>query len=178
MIVTRDPIERAYSAWKDKFRFQQVNADLEDHRVKVYTETYFNKFEPLLRPFMDTEDDIVNFESFAKMLIENPGEEKHNNHWKSQYYICHVCQIKFDYIIHMEDSGPEISRIMEFLKLSKLPSKEEYYANNTRTTKNHNENTFKDSDTSSYIIKELYRRFFFDFLVLGYSPSIVTDKIN
>ena len=76
--------------------------------------------------------DFVTFDSFARMLITNNSEAVHNNHWKSQYYICNICQIKYDLIIHMEDDENAKNRIMQTLNLSPLPSKENYYKNNRK----------------------------------------------
>ena len=119
-------------------------------------------------------DDYVTFDVFAKMLIENIDESKQNIHWQSQYYICNICQIKYDYIVRSEDSDDVKNRIVEMLKLPLLPSKEAYYEKNSASTKNHKNLALSDQKVDSYTIKELYRRFYFDFLVLGYSPNEVT----
>ena len=119
-------------------------------------------------------DEYVTFDVFAKMLIENRDESKQNIHWQSQFYICNICQIKYDYIVRLEDSDDVKNRIIDLLKLPKLLSKEAYYEKNSASTKNHKNLDLSDQKVDSFTIKELYRRFYLDFLVLGYSPSDVT----
>ena len=118
------------------------------------------------------------FRFFFRIFLGFFHEKKMKNFFSrtpwSQYYICNICQIKYDYIVRSEDTPETKNRIVQLLKLPKLPSKEAYYEQNSASTKNHKNLVLSDQKIDSFTIKELYRRFYFDFLVLGYGPSEVT----
>ena len=86
-------MSRLFSAWKDKFRFQQERfviwpitgktgchisvflpvhwkkgADKNDKRFETYTEMYYKKFHKYLAEFLTNDD--VPFEAFAKMVVK------------------------------------------------------------------------------------------------------------
>ena len=109
------------------------------------------------------------------MLVKNTDESRQNIHWQSQYYICNICQVPYDFIVHTEDNDQAKNRIMQSLGLPPLPSKEEYYGGKNNT---HKSNTILDANLENDLIKQLYRRLYIDFLVLGYGPDDVTDYLK
>jgi len=129
IIVARNPLTRLYAAWKDKFRFQQQNANTSDSRYKPYTQIYFKKFRKYLSKYLSNDNEHVTFEAFARMVIDVTDDSKHNIHWRPIYDICRACQLKYDFILHLEDHPNTINSVLIHLNLTNIdfPDKNLYY---------------------------------------------------
>ena len=141
-------------------------------RSKDFHEKYFNGIEvfeekPIQKGFN------YSWEGFVKYVAANPGNHAQNHHWKSLFYQCNPCQIRYNYITHLESSTTEWPYLLKRLKINDetyIPGKYEWAP------------ATKDELAWSTIPRRtaqiIYQHYFADFILFGYSPDSVLGFIN
>ncbi|XP_069806233.1 carbohydrate sulfotransferase 9-like [Dendropsophus ebraccatus] len=86
VMITRDPIERVVSAYRDKF----LHSDDSEYYTKV--------FPKMIRKLVAIDSKAnITFEHFARFITkENPFYR--DTHWKPMYQLCDPCNIQYDFI--------------------------------------------------------------------------------
>ena len=60
-----------------------------------------------------------------KYVAANNGDKMMNHHWKAQFHQCHICNLDYKYITHLENNSNEADFIFKKLKIgtdnNKLP---------------------------------------------------------
>ena len=129
IINGRNPLTKLYSAWKDKFRYYQNEFDFVyvAKKKKELRTNYYIPYKDALKPFIKP-DKIVDFEAFANMVISVRNNDRHNIHWQAQYYVCGVCQIPYDLILHTEDETSDKQNALQHAGIHavKLVNKEDW----------------------------------------------------
>ena len=69
----------------------------------------------------------VSWEAFVKYVAANNGDKMMNHHWKAQFHQCHICNLDYKYITHLENNSNEADFIFKKLKIGKGMSYETYH---------------------------------------------------
>lgn len=118
----RHPVERLYSAWKQKFAYKLNGKD--NWKLNVYYPylKYMNNPQP-------TDTHIVGFDTFVdyflttRELNPNPLDPNHKPkrkipieyHWHSMIRDCMPCEIKYHFVSKLETAHEDGKRIFKFL---------------------------------------------------------------
>lgn len=129
VLNVRNPLTKLYSAWKDKFRYYQNEFDfvyVAKKKAELRT-NYYIPYKDVLKPFIKP-DKIVDFEAFANMVIAVKNNERHNLHWQAQYFVCGVCHIAYDLVLHTEDETSDKEQTLHHAGIAtvKLVNKEDW----------------------------------------------------
>lgn len=114
IIHVRHPLERLYSAWKDKFT-RSLNFE---HDFTV--EKLFVPYDHKIKEYGDEEKfptpnwARVSFYSFLKFVLE---EAKWNSHWGCYWQICWPCLVDYEYITVLDTIDEDSRFIFEKLGL-------------------------------------------------------------
>lgn len=114
IIHVRHPLERLYSAWKDKFT-RSLNFE---HDFTV--EKLFTPYDKKIQEFGDETAfptpnwARVSFYSFLKFILD---ESKWNSHWGCYWQICWPCLVDYDYITVLDTIDEDSRFIFEKLGL-------------------------------------------------------------
>lgn len=97
-ILVRHPIEKLYSAWKDKFRTDNKHY----HIYKQTAEEILLKFQNQYPapPFYGVS--FADFISYWLDVYKNGNEVQFDGHFRSQFYTCLPCSIDYQYVIKTE----------------------------------------------------------------------------
>ena len=75
-----------------------------------------------------------------KYVAANNGDKMMNYHWRKQFHQCHICNLDYEYITHLENNSQEADFILKKLRIGKVqtvkmpPRKEPYFFNEVRAT--------------------------------------------
>ena len=116
VIFVRHPLNRLFSSYNDKMvGMAYAHAGKIGYLVDSIRSNKANKYDECYRD--------VTFEEFAKMVVFTIERSQADIHWKTMHDLCLPCQIKYDFIGHLETFVDDL----EMLKTI-LPDKK--YANN------------------------------------------------
>ena len=82
----------------------------------------------------------VSWEAFVKYVAANNDDKMMNYHWRKQFHQCHICNLDYEYITHLENNSQEADFILKKLRIGKVqtvkmpPRKEPYFFNEVRAT--------------------------------------------
>ena len=158
----RNPFARLYSAWGDKQRA---------------TSSYLQYWRGI-KPFQDALGAPPNgmnnsFTAFAQYVAANPGNSKMNFHWTSTFSQCHPCAIDYNMITHLEHSAEESNYIMRMLGVGDSAKLRDRYAWSPATA-----DELKWQSVPRGTAKNIYKHYYLDFVLFGYSPDDVLKFIN
>lgn len=158
----RNPFARLYSAWGDKQRA---------------TSSYLQYWRGI-RPFQEAlgappEGMNNSFTAFAQYVAANPGNSKMNFHWTSTFSQCHPCAIDYNMITHLEQSADESDYIMAMLGVGESAKLRDRYAWSPATA-----DELKWQSVPRGTAKNIYKHYYLDFVLFGYSPDDVMKFIN
>ncbi|CAH1800377.1 unnamed protein product [Owenia fusiformis] len=129
VLVVRDPLDRIYSAWYDKFRYYN----------KWFAEKYGKYVINMTRPNGINSDlkkgQYITFAEFIQYLTILDDISTTNEHWKPIYDICHPCHVTYDIITNFYNIEEESNFVLQklglvnmkfpFKHVNNLPSKTE-----------------------------------------------------
>ena len=158
----RNPFSRLYSAWGDK------------QRVSSGYLSYWRGVKPFQDALGSPPEGMNNsFTAFAQYVAANPGNSKMNFHWTSTFSQCNPCAIDYNIITHLENSAEESVAIMEMLGLRANVKLGEKYAWSPAIA-----DELKWQSVPRATAKKIYRHYYLDFVLFGYSPDEVMKFIN
>ncbi|CAG5110783.1 Oidioi.mRNA.OKI2018_I69.chr2.g5147.t1.cds [Oikopleura dioica] len=118
-------------------------------------------------------------------VAANPGNKAMNHHWTTIFNLCSPCAIKYELITHLENSKEEIPKILELINLSELEIGGQYSleegkegANGAGKDHERRQDELHWSKIPRKTVEELYRHFYLDFVIFGYSTEDVAKYIN
>jgi len=170
----RNPFSRLYSAWSDK----SIIVDYHDHIHNKFSpgwKVFETKTPNLLvsRSAGQSERRNVTWQAFVSYVASNRGDNAMENHWKSQFRQCHICDVDYQFITHLEEGENEINFILEKLQVQNLTFVGNGFKHKETST---DEEKWKNIPTSTAV--DIYRHYFADFVLLGYSPDMVESFIS
>ena len=68
------------------------------------------------------EDRFVSWKAFIEYVAANPGDQAHDHHWRSQFHQCRLCDIDYQYMLHLQNSEDEVDYILTKLGVENLTS--------------------------------------------------------
>ncbi|KAM6940062.1 carbohydrate sulfotransferase 12-like [Xenentodon cancila] len=165
-LFVRDPFVRLISAFRNKFG--RPNEDFYRHFGSVMLHRYGNvtgslpataakAFAAGLKP---------TFQQFIAYLLdpETERESIFNEHWRQVYRLCHPCQVKYDFIGHLETLDTDEKHLLKLLKVDHLlrfPSGAQ-----NRTATSWEKDWFAQIPITTR--RELYKLYEPDFKLFGY----------
>ncbi|CBY15214.1 unnamed protein product [Oikopleura dioica] len=114
-----------------------------------------------------------SFTAFAQYVAANPGNSKMNFHWSTTFSQCHPCAIDYNMITHLEHSAEESNFIMRMLGERESTKLGERYAWSPATA-----DELKWQSVPRGTAKDIYKHYYLDFVLFGYSPDDVIKFIN
>lgn len=158
MVNVRHPMSRLLSAWRDKFR--------KGHPWMRIIEPKFGKFlEKLETKDMSLELYEYSFDAFLELASASEYDFMRDQHWRSMAFHCGPCNNEYDFIVHQEHGSEEQDFILKALDVAgqtHIPGKY------TTALKGYDEIIEKFEGISEYVIKELYKIYYQDFVYFGY----------
>ena len=91
-----------------------------------------------------------------------------NHHWRTFKGQCAPCGVKYDYITHLEFSKMESDFLLEKMKVS-----QDTYIPGKYSWSPAGRDEEKWSSIPRGTAKRIYKHFYVDFLLFGYSPDVV-----
>ena len=88
--------------------------------MKKRSDTFHNRYYPGWNVFeteLPPQGRNVSWEAFVKYVAANNGDKVMNNHWKSQFHQCRICNLDYKYITHLENNSDEADYIFKKLKI-------------------------------------------------------------
>ena len=179
---TRNPFSRVHSAWHDKMRNDRTwSSSYDKYLVSIRQfHQFFGKIPDGLR---------TTFEAFVEFIASNPGNLRHNPHWKSIFSHCSPCAIDYNFITHLENSEEEIDPLLKEIGLFRkinISGKYSWDENaNGKVIKEdvpvvqEEDEAIKPADEMFWknvpreTAIEIYRHYFLDFVIFGYSTEDV-----
>lgn len=160
ILVVRHPIQRLFSAWRDKFN--KSSSDFWHTEKKYLSKIKLNKLVP---------DGMgCSFSDFIKYFLENKGIEKLNDHhWKSLEYQCDPCGVEYGIIALQESMDSDVGIILG----------EVFGGDNSsgfgvgQVSKMYDTHVSSDSryfDLDENVLERLNSHFRRDYEMFGYSP--------
>ena len=55
-----------------------------------------------------------------KYVAANNGDKMMNYHWRKQFHQCHICNLDYEYITHLENNSQEADFILKKLKIGQV----------------------------------------------------------
>lgn len=178
IVNTRNPFSRLYAAWSDKFNYKSsfINRKTPNERLKWIYDAV-NELEE--DKFTVPPGYINSFDAFAK-YISISSTDSQNHHWRSLYWLCRPCHMKYEYITRIENAKAESEFIFEKIGF------------NTHLPPNHGSSTLKSSSaqkrkpTTAENYKEIpvktiidiYRKYYLDFVLFGFSAETVIEVVQ
>ena len=104
-MIARHPFVRILSAYRSKF---EVPNNLFEKIAGKYIKM---RYSPANKP----KDYRITFEEFVHYLVDKNLAE-YNSHWKPITYLCHPCDINYDYIVKLETSYVDYPHVLSTLK--------------------------------------------------------------
>lgn len=137
-----------------------------------------------------TDDYYTSFEAFVEYIASNPGDSKMNGHWRTTFNLCSACALDYSIITHLDNSKEEIPFVLEKINLAgKVEIAEKYSWDGTRRIKDPEkieearkrkveEPDLRWKNVPKETAALIYKHFFLDFVLFGYSPDDVLKVIK
>ena len=113
VMTIRHPMERALSAYVDKFTASKLTDPLVacvKHANKHYRSS---KNQIKLKNGKQTIPSGLTWDDFTSLVTDNSSP--YNPHWDSAYHLCHPCVIQYDYITRTETMATDSGHILKLL---------------------------------------------------------------
>ena len=94
-------------------------------------------------------------------------------HWRSQFHCCRLCEVDYEFVTHLEESSTEVNFILKNLKIENLTSIAGQYSWSPAGSDYNRWQTIPRKTTI-----DIYRHYFADFVLLGYSPDEVEKFVE
>ena len=155
----------------------------------------FDKYSPSIKIFNQFFGEIpdglrTSFEAFVEFIANNSGDDHHNPHWKSIFSRCSPCAMDYNLITHLEKSDEEIEPLLKEIGLFRkinISGKYNWDEKANRKIKEdevkaevqEEEEAIRPPDEMYWMnipretAIEIYRHYFTDFVVFGYSTEDV-----
>ena len=104
-------------------------------------------------------------------LAENFLEADNNHHWRTSTYQCGPCILKYNIITHIENSAADIAEVIKIMKVEGITHFGTFYST-------HEEKLTHWSAVSKEVLRGIYRHYWLDFVLLGYSVEEAQKIIN
>ncbi|XP_061575489.1 carbohydrate sulfotransferase 12-like [Cololabis saira] len=121
-LFVRDPFVRLISAFRNKFG--RPNEDFYRHFGSIMLHRYGNVSGSLPATAAEAFAAGVKptFQQFITYLLdpETERESIFNEHWRQVYRLCHPCQVKYDFIGHLETLETDTKHLLKLLKVDHL----------------------------------------------------------
>ena len=136
ILVVRNPFERLYSAYVDKF----INRYKRHQSFKKYRNATNEMFPDVKESHASSL--FITFEQFLKMItlakktphLHYLDKARNDEHWATIYNRCAPCQVRYDFILKLHTINHDKELILPLFNVTDLPS------NNAMTS--HTENVF------------------------------------
>ncbi|XP_047434526.1 carbohydrate sulfotransferase 12 [Mugil cephalus] len=165
-LFVRDPFVRLISAFRNKFgrpneyfyrQFGSVMLRRYGNVTGSLPATAAEAFAAGIKP---------TFQQFITYLLdpETEREDIFNEHWRQVYRLCHPCQVKYDFIGHLETLETDADHLLKLLKVDDLlrfPSGAQ-----NRTAATWEKDWFAQIPSTAW--RELYKLYEPDFELFGY----------
>ena len=112
VIAVREPFERILSGYRDKlFKNETVPLNLE-LKSQIVEKTRTSGMPK-------TRQDFVSLDEFVKYLTlasnDSKMSEDFDNHWRPAYYLCHPCDLKYDFIMKVETLENDLKHFTKYI---------------------------------------------------------------
>ena len=111
-----------------------------------------------------------------RYITQEDGERHLNPHWRSISYMCQPCRVAYQYVMDIETSEEDSAYVFKKLNFNtSLPA----VINTSKTKKNPRkqlEEYYKNIPKA--LIKKVYAKYYLDFVLLGFSSSMVLEIVN
>ena len=185
VVNTRNPFSRLFAAWADKFNYNSAFFDwhLGWQKPNSKKKWIFNTVQALEQNEFKKQAGYSNsFEAFLK-YISISSTETHNHHWRSLFWLCRPCQLKYEYITRIENAEVESNFVFNALNFNTyLPN--DHGSSMLKNTWMKGKTTQKPTTAERYksvpikTIIDIYRKYYLDFVVFGFSADSVLEIIN
>ena len=123
-MATRHPLVRLLSIYRDKLEKRNEYYHCAVRRFIEQRYENVNANQP--------KGDHVTFEQFVHYIVDG-NHFRSDHHWKPVTYLCHPCEIPYDYIVKLETSHEDYRHI--FSKLKNIPESKRVRLESMRTHK-------------------------------------------
>ena len=96
-----------------------------------------------------------------------------DSHWRSQFHLCRLCEVDYEFVTHLDQSSTEVNFILKNLKIENLTSVPDRYSWSPAGSDLNRWQTIPRKTTI-----DIYRHYFPDFVLLGYSPDQVEKFVK
>ncbi|CAG5091508.1 Oidioi.mRNA.OKI2018_I69.PAR.g13084.t1.cds [Oikopleura dioica] len=158
MINVRHPFARLLSAWRQKFGKNFWNLDL---YVRRFGES-ISKFEEINYE----NENVFSFRAFLEYIVDVAEISKFDYHWKTMDFECSPCFVDYTIVTKQETSSTDAEFVTECAQLKGLTHLPGQYSDSPLLSSGLID-FYKDIPEE--IIKKLYKIYFVDFLLFGYS---------
>ncbi|CAL8330898.1 unnamed protein product [Lota lota] len=116
-LFVRDPFVRLISAYRNKF--ERANEDFYRQFGSVMLRRYGNTTGNVPESAADAFAAGVRptFQQFITYLLDADTEKEaaFNEHWRQVYRLCHPCQVKYDFVGHLETLEADSEQLLKIL---------------------------------------------------------------
>ncbi|KAM4662506.1 carbohydrate sulfotransferase 9-like [Discoglossus pictus] len=163
VMVTRDPLMRLVSAYRDKFF----------HNESYYRETIEGAIKALTRKNRNSTEKVT-FEEFARYIIkENP--KYRDTHWRPMFQLCDPCNIQYDIVGKFETMNQDAASILQTIGAPKgmeYPSVK-HFPIEARTNENMIIDHYRKLPIN--VLRRLLHIYRFDFSMFDYRPIKIQE---
>lgn len=127
ILNVRHPVERLYSAWRDKFRTEKPQ-NIQAWYIKFHLDKFPKQYENYKPDSMS-----ISWPDFVNYWLQNyQTETKFDHHWHTTIWTCLPCSYDFQYIVKTETADTDSELIIDLIfphlsaeskKLMKIPPK-------------------------------------------------------
>ena len=165
VINTRNPFDRIHAAWSDKFRVSKLNFVKWWHYVE-FIKNFEDKRFPIPKNY------TVSFEAFVKYLSIGDSDT-YNRHWRSIFWSCHPCQLKYDFILDIATAEQDSKYIFDLLSFkTHLPMRHDSSSDHSNSLSHYYRNIPKS------VLKAVYSKYFLDFVLFDFNTDQVEKIIE
>lgn len=172
-MFVREPMERLYSAYRDKFLKYNETYDQFTPIGKLVAKTYRDSTE------VPKYGKDITFSEFVQFVTDpNMKEEAYNIHWEPANSLCHPCLIEYNLIGKYESLDKDSSLLLEEINANTLVSFPERSAHYTHKPTSEVLAEGYEGITPEYLNK-LKKKYKADYDIFNYTfPSILQEKID
>lgn len=178
-MFVREPMERLYSAYRNKFVEPTPENSTFDFKFafgRLIAWKYRTGWDNVHRP--DGKD--IKFHEFAQFITDDQltSSFNRNAHWLSYIQLCHPCKTKYNVIGKYETLKEDSSLILHLIKADKtvtFPERNVTY--HERPSGDVVAKAFEDVNRE--VVKKLWMKYRNDYTLFNYTfPKFLQDKMN
>ena len=185
IVNTRHPFSRLYAAWSDKFNLR--SAFFTHGKPVERLEWIYDAVTELEEDEFTVPEGYSNsFDAFAKYLSISSTDSQ-NNHWRSLFWLCRPCLMKYDYITRIEHADAESEFVFEKVGFNThLPPNHGSSATSKSWTAKPTQKPTSKKPTTAELYKQIpvktivdiYRKYYLDFVLFGFSAETVVEVVQ